>query len=1026
MSTNLANYFAGNNDVENKRVNRNARHESDSKSNDKIVDNDNDNENDDEDMGPSVSMAVQAKNDDEFHKSTFNLKRTRSMGLLDDYVDPTKKLLGRSDDLCDDDNEYYDNSSGSSSNSSDDDYDDDYRDHSTSVSPPPADNDSYLIPQDDNDVVVEPERHVDYLSHEWKESEISNSWKYIILKKKKRDVDLVNAARLENASWRTWAKARNNLKTVSPEVVNWSKDSDVTWLYGPIIRDSEGIAHSEEEHDLERGYGSDDENSKRISIPPKKSKPPAAAPKPILKKRTVTEIIEDNALWKLNEARKHMTEMKHASVIMDPNGNKNVHDDFDALAAQVNAQYYHYPEKSNSNVSLKSQPSDKNDFPVTIPNSIGSNLNDKNDKEKDNQHLKSALRVQKDSSTAQSDKSISKNDIDDHDENYLDENFDSSLQSDPHQFYSSKSGSHRDAENHSMALSSILTSSPSEKSNKSTKNRHIHFNDRVEQCMALRYPASQSEDDENDDGIRGNVDNNNNANVTTINNNRTPLLASQHKSTAANFAPDHSNNNVSDDDVSSPSSSSSSSHSEDEEHGGLYINTRVSRRSDNGVHSPITDNSSIGSSVTSRYHVRPIIKLLPDTTLNYGSDEESDNSEFNGYGNAVSHNVNTSRGYDYIYDYNSVYTGDTSSFLPVDSCDIVDVPEGMNLQTAIADDNASTYEFSNAVESKKRLTPQLNKASTNDTNRQHESRGLLYDDDNYTSSSDSEQQFIEDSQYNSSDEEEEGEGMDQAVDDDQDDGLSLRRTLSLGKSGSTNSFRDLAQPHPSVTHPPQHKKPTEFAKGKNDVTEGVQQAVRPYPLKRNSSSGNFIFNSDSEEESSSDEEQRPLPVTNQPTDRGTSKSGAACNPENLPAERKTASSKQPNASDSSQSFKIVNNTPSPAEVGSSDVAIEGYFSPRNGSIKSVVSGGRMMDHQDHSEIDTLTKGLENCHVSNIEKTKDKNFGNVETTGKETSMTDSSNESLHKVMQNAKGMANKYLHPWKKADGKQGESSSTNS
>lgn len=155
------------------------------------------------------------------------------MGLLDEYIDPTKKLLGRSDDLYDNDNEYYDNSSNnSSSNSSDDDYDDDYQEHSTSVSPPPADNDSYLIPQDDNDVVVEPERHVDYLSHEWKESEISNSWKYIILKKKKRDVDLVNAARLENASWRTWAKARNNLKTVSPEVVNWSKDSDVTWLYG--------------------------------------------------------------------------------------------------------------------------------------------------------------------------------------------------------------------------------------------------------------------------------------------------------------------------------------------------------------------------------------------------------------------------------------------------------------------------------------------------------------------------------------------------------------------------------------------------------------------------------------------------------------------------------------------------------------------------------------------------------------------------------------------------------------------------
>lgn len=219
--------------------------------------------------------------------------------------------------------------------------------------------------------------------------------------------------------------------------------------------------------------------------------------------------------------------------------------------------------------------------------------------------------------------------------------------------------------------------------------------------MALRYPASQSEDDESDDENKQYVDVNNNANVTTINNNRTPLLATQHKSIPINSATEHLNKNTSDDDTSSQSSSSS--HSDDEEHGGLYINARFSRRSDSGVHSPITDNSSVASSTTSRAHVRPIIKLLPDTTLNYGSDEESDNGEFNGYGNAVSHNVNTSRGYDYIYDYNSVYTGDTSSFLPVDSCDIVDVPEGMDLQTAIADDNASNYEFNNAVESKENM-----------------------------------------------------------------------------------------------------------------------------------------------------------------------------------------------------------------------------------------------------------------------------------------------------------------------------------
>ncbi|KAK0547306.1 protein phosphatase regulator [Tilletia horrida] len=46
--------------------------------------------------------------------------------------------------------------------------------------------------------------------------------------------EITNGVRLENASWRTWAKQRGNLKTISPETLNWLKDSDVTWLYGPL------------------------------------------------------------------------------------------------------------------------------------------------------------------------------------------------------------------------------------------------------------------------------------------------------------------------------------------------------------------------------------------------------------------------------------------------------------------------------------------------------------------------------------------------------------------------------------------------------------------------------------------------------------------------------------------------------------------------------------------------------------------------------------------------------------------------
>ncbi|KAM0329852.1 hypothetical protein ACHAQA_004017 [Verticillium albo-atrum] len=84
--------------------------------------------------------------------------------------------------------------------------------------------------EDDTAVRAQPTRHVDYLSHNWREEDIWSSWKYVV----SRRAEYSNSARLENASWRTWMKAKNNLRTVSPEALNWLKDCDVTWLYGPL------------------------------------------------------------------------------------------------------------------------------------------------------------------------------------------------------------------------------------------------------------------------------------------------------------------------------------------------------------------------------------------------------------------------------------------------------------------------------------------------------------------------------------------------------------------------------------------------------------------------------------------------------------------------------------------------------------------------------------------------------------------------------------------------------------------------
>jgi hypothetical protein len=105
---------------------------------------------------------------------------------------------------------------------------------------------------DEATIKPQPTRHVDYLSHDWKEEDIWSSWKYFV---SHRRLECHDSRRLENAMWRAWMKAKNKLKTVRPETLNWYvrfvhlfialrlcanpglfrlKDSDVTWLYGPL------------------------------------------------------------------------------------------------------------------------------------------------------------------------------------------------------------------------------------------------------------------------------------------------------------------------------------------------------------------------------------------------------------------------------------------------------------------------------------------------------------------------------------------------------------------------------------------------------------------------------------------------------------------------------------------------------------------------------------------------------------------------------------------------------------------------
>ncbi|RKU42111.1 hypothetical protein DL546_002624 [Coniochaeta pulveracea] len=130
--------------------------------------------------------------------------------------------------------------------------------------------------EDDIHLKPQPSRHVDYLSHNWREEDIWESWKLIVSKRG----EYSNSARLENASWRTWMKSKHNLQTVSPETLNWFKDCDVTWLYGPLQSGSASV-HSNPTQS----------NSARLS----KSNS-FVNKKPILKKRSMSELMLQRSL----------------------------------------------------------------------------------------------------------------------------------------------------------------------------------------------------------------------------------------------------------------------------------------------------------------------------------------------------------------------------------------------------------------------------------------------------------------------------------------------------------------------------------------------------------------------------------------------------------------------------------------------------------------------------------------------------------------------------------------------------------
>ncbi|KIJ55602.1 hypothetical protein M422DRAFT_240216 [Sphaerobolus stellatus SS14] len=135
---------------------------------------------------------------------------------------------------------------------------------------------------DDSSLDTQAVGQVDYLSHDWQEEDVARSWRNMT----RRKDSIQNGARLENASWRTWWKQRNKLPTVSPETLNWLKDSDVTWLYGPLHTANDWAPPPRQSTSTAQSI-----------TDPKRRSPASSRPnspwelKPILKHRSISELL---------------------------------------------------------------------------------------------------------------------------------------------------------------------------------------------------------------------------------------------------------------------------------------------------------------------------------------------------------------------------------------------------------------------------------------------------------------------------------------------------------------------------------------------------------------------------------------------------------------------------------------------------------------------------------------------------------------------------------------------------------------
>ncbi|KAF4456649.1 HET-domain-containing [Fusarium albosuccineum] len=105
------------------------------------------------------------------------------------------------------------------------------------LEPPSVITDADVQCKDDIEIPITADHHVDYLSFDWNEEGLWRTWRALQLQSRP------NMARLKNVLWRVWAQSKDNLARLPPEELNWLKECDVTWLYGPFLPASHAMKH---------------------------------------------------------------------------------------------------------------------------------------------------------------------------------------------------------------------------------------------------------------------------------------------------------------------------------------------------------------------------------------------------------------------------------------------------------------------------------------------------------------------------------------------------------------------------------------------------------------------------------------------------------------------------------------------------------------------------------------------------------------------------------------------------------------